>query len=283
MKRIYLDEPIAEQYLGAILALGNFDGFHLGHQAVVGEAVRWARSTGAPCIVATFDPHPVRYFSPGIEPFHLTTLDQRQELLEAAGADAMLIFRFNERMASVPADNWVERVVARRLAARGVVTGKDFNFGKDRGGDITLLNMLGRQLGIAVRSISAVYDQGVRVSSSRIRKAIQSGDCPTATRLLTRPYTLRGRTRSCDRSSHTLGIRTTKIELGSYMRPLPGKYVASVAFGNTRIFPGIADFPPQSATPSGHDEFTLFLRDFPGSLLGEEVDIRIVSRRMVEI
>ena len=193
MSRIYLDEPIDEQYLGAIVALGNFDGVHLGHQAVIGEAVRWARSIACPCVVATFDPHPVRYFSPDADPFHLTTLDQRQELLEALGADAMLIFRFNEQLATIHADRWVERVIAHRLAARGVVTGEDFNFGKARSGNAAMLKALGGRFGISARTVAAVHESGLPVSSSRIRQAIQDGDCTTATQLLTRPYAIRGR------------------------------------------------------------------------------------------
>ena len=114
---------------GAVIALGNFDGFHLGHQAVVGEAVRWARAAGRPAIVATFDPHPVRYFKPGSAPFRLTTLDQREELFAKAGADAMLVFSFDAAFAAITAQGFVEDLLARHLGAAGVVTGLDFTFG----------------------------------------------------------------------------------------------------------------------------------------------------------
>ena len=103
MIRISNREPIPASLRGAIVALGNFDGFHRGHQAVVGEALAWAAAEGRPCIVATFDPHPVRFFKPDAEPFRLTTLDQRQELFAAAGADAMLVFHFDAAMAAMPA------------------------------------------------------------------------------------------------------------------------------------------------------------------------------------
>ena len=274
MSRIYLDEPIDEQYLGAIVALGNFDGVHLGHQAVIGEAVRWARSIACPCVVATFDPHPVRYFSPDADPFHLTTLDQRQELLEALGADAMLIFRFNEQLATIHADRWVERVIAHRLAARGVVTGEDFNFGKARSGNAAMLKALGGRFGISARTVAAVHESGLPVSSSRIRQAIQDGDCTTATRLLTRPYAIRGRTNPSNNSTSHQAIAIQKIELSNYQRLLAGQYSISAVVGNRRIYQGIADFNPLPTLPTSHDEIELFLHDFPESALGEEIEVR---------
>ena len=117
---------------GAIIALGNFDGFHLGHQTVVREAVEWARSKGRAAIVATFDPHPVRHFAPQVPPFRLTTLDQRQELFAAAGADAMLVFHFDDALADMSAEDFVRGLLGDHLGAAGVVTGEDFTFGKAR-------------------------------------------------------------------------------------------------------------------------------------------------------
>ena len=132
-------DPVPGPLRGAILALGNFDGFHLGHQAVAGEAITWAKSEGRPAIVATFDPHPVRHFVPDAPPFRLTTLDQREELFAAAGADAMLVFHFDGELAGTTAQDFVARLLHERIGAAGVVTGEDFTFGKARGGNIAVL------------------------------------------------------------------------------------------------------------------------------------------------
>jgi riboflavin kinase / FMN adenylyltransferase len=117
MIRLDHREPVPEALRGAILALGNFDGFHLGHQAVVGEAIAWARTEARPCIVATFDPHPMRHFKPDTEPFRLTTLDQREELFAAAGADAMLVFHFDGAMASESAEQWADGMIKGHIGA----------------------------------------------------------------------------------------------------------------------------------------------------------------------
>lgn len=124
MIRLDHRQPIPDALRGAVLALGNFDGFHRGHQQVVAEAVAWARSEGRPAIVATFDPHPVRHFAPDSPPFRLTTLDQRAELFAAAGADAMLVFHFGPELAAMSAQDFIADLLARRIGAAGVVTGK---------------------------------------------------------------------------------------------------------------------------------------------------------------
>lgn len=142
-------EPLPPSLRGAIIALGNFDGFHLGHQAVADEATRWARAEGRPAIIATFDPHPVRWFRPDAEPFRLTTLEQRQELYLAAGATAMLVFHFGAELANTSAEDFVRVLLAERLGAAGVVTGEDFTFGKGRTGNRAALDALGREVGIA--------------------------------------------------------------------------------------------------------------------------------------
>src|SRR5881394_2614396 len=135
MERLDGSSAVPERLRGSIVALGNFDGFHKGHQAVVGRAVSRARSEGRPALVATFDPHPVRHFKPDLPPFRLTTLDQRERLFGAAGADAMLVFKFGGELASTIADDFVSELLAKRFGAAGVVTGEDFIFGKGRGGN----------------------------------------------------------------------------------------------------------------------------------------------------
>ena len=237
MIRLDHRQPIPDSLRGAILALGNFDGFHLGHQAVVGEALSWARARGCPGIVATFDPHPMRHFKPDTPPFRLTTLDQRQELFAKAGADAMLVFHFDAAMASEPAEQWSDGMISRHIGAAGIVTGDDFTFGKGRGGNPALL----RARGVETRTVGAVHDAEGPVSSSRIRAALKAGDCATATRLLTRPFAIRGLVRHGDKRGRTIGFPTANLDLGSYLRPLYGIYAVTGKLPDGRMLHGAAN------------------------------------------
>ena len=237
MIRLDHRQPMPEALRGAILALGNFDGFHLGHQAVVGEALSWARARGCPGIVATFDPHPMRHFKPDTPPFRLTTLDQRQELFAKAGADAMLVFHFDAAMASEPAEQWSDGMISRHIGAAGIVTGDDFTFGKGRGGNPALL----RARGVETRTVGAVHDAEGPVSSSRIRAALKAGDCATATRLLTRPFAIRGLVRHGDKRGRTIGFPTANLDLGSYLRPLYGIYAVTGKLPDGRMLHGAAN------------------------------------------
>ena len=186
MRRLTLADPIAATLPGAIVALGNFDGFHLGHQAVVSRAVARGHHERRPVIVATFDPHPVRHFKPDLPPFRLTSLDQRQELFAHAGADAMLVFDFDAALAATTAEDFVGDLLAGRIGASGVVTGEDFTFGKGRGGNAAVLRELGAAHGIVAEAVAPIALDGERISSGRIRDALIAGDTGTATRMLSR-------------------------------------------------------------------------------------------------
>src|SRR5690349_10846930 len=181
MQRLDGGSTVPDALRGGIVALGNFDGFHRGHQAVVGRAVSRARAEGRPVLVATFDPHPVRHFVPDAPPFRLTTLEQRERLFAAAGADAMLVFHFDGLLASVTAPDFVGDYLASRIGAAGLVTGEDFTFGKGRGGNVEVLKLLGQANRLSVDAVGPVSDGGELVSSSRIREALKAGDCETAT------------------------------------------------------------------------------------------------------
>lgn len=258
---------------GAIIALGNFDGFHQGHQAVVGEAIAWARAEGRSAIVATFDPHPMRHFKPDAEPFRLTTLDQRQELFAAAGADAMLVFHFDAAMAGMTAEHWIEEILAGQFGTAGVVTGEDFTFGKGRGGNPAVLRESGGRLGIAVRSVGAIHDEIGPISSSRIRDALKAGDCETAAQLLTRPFAVRGTVQHGDKLGREISFPTANIELGTYLRPRYGVYAVTGRMPDGRDVPGAANIGvrPQFDPPKELLEPHFF--DFSGDLYGQEIEV----------
>lgn len=269
MIRLDHREPMPASLRGAILALGNFDGFHLGHQAVVGEALRWAAEEGRPCIVATFDPHPVRHFRPDTPPFRLTTLDQREEIFAAAGADAMLVFHFDEAMASQPADVWAETMVCGHIGAAGVVTGEDFTFGKGRGGNPALL----RAHGVATRAMPAVHAEGAPVSSSRIREALRDGDCGLATRLMTRPFAIRGLVQHGDKVGRTIGFPTANLDMGSYLRPRYGIYAVTGQLPGGRVVHGAANLGIRPTFDPPKELLEPHFFDFSGDLYGQEIEV----------
>ena len=219
MERLDGGSAVPERLRGGIVALGNFDGFHLGHQAVVGCAVERARAEGRPALVATFDPHPVRFFRPDTPPFRLTTLDQRERLFAAAGADAMLVFRFDAALASLSADQFVSERVLGLIGAAGVTTGEDFTFGKARSGNVDVLKRLGAAHGFSVDAVAPVLAGGMPVSSSLIRQALCEGDCETAARLLTRPFAIQGVVEHGDKRGRTIGYPSANLTLGNYLRP----------------------------------------------------------------
>lgn len=239
--RLSARNPMPEALRGAVVALGNFDGFHLGHQGVAGEAIRQAKAAGKPAIIATFDPHPVRFFAPHVPWFRLTTLEQRQRLFAEAGADAMLVFDFDAELAATTAEDFVVKLLAERLNVSGVVTGEDFTFGKARGGNTGVLRDLGAQHGITATAVGPVTDAGGVISSSRIRDALKAGECETATRLLTRPFAIEAIVQHGDKNGRDLGFPTANMDMGHYLRPRYGVYAVRGKLPDGRVLDGAAN------------------------------------------
>lgn len=267
--------PMPDSLRGAIIALGNFDGFHLGHQAVAGEAIAWARAEGRPAIIATFDPHPVRFFAPDAPPFRLTTLDQRIELFEAAGADAMLVFAFGAELAGTSAEDFVTELLIRRLGAAGVVTGEDFSFGKGRGGNVDLLSRLGESQGLRARAVGPVSEEGAVVSSSRIRDALRAGDCGTATHLLTRPFAIRGVVEHGAKLGRSIGYPTANLRLGNYLRPAYGIYAVTGHLPGGKVVHGAANLGIRPSFDPPIELLEPYFFDFSGDLYGQEIEVAL--------
>ena len=274
MTRLDHRERVPDHLRGAIVALGNFDGFHIGHQAVVRQAKDWARSEGRPLIVGTFDPHPVHYFKPDTPPFELTTLDQRAELFAAAGADAMLVFHFDEALANTTAEGFAQGTMKDRIGAAGIVTGQDFSFAKGRSGNTTLLSDLGRQYGFGVRTVGPIAEGGEVVSSSRIRKALKDGDCDTAARLLTRPFAIRGLVQHGDKVGRTIGFPTANLALGDYLRPRYGIYaVTGRVIASGQVLKGAANIGIRPTFDPPKELLEPHFFDFSGDLYGQEIEV----------
>ncbi|WP_375392849.1 bifunctional riboflavin kinase/FAD synthetase [uncultured Sphingomonas sp.] len=277
MERLDGGSTVPPDLAGGIVALGNFDGFHLGHQAVVGRAVARARAERRPALVATFDPHPVRHFRPDTPPFRLTTLHQRERLFAAAGADAMVVFGFDGALAGLTAERFVaERLVA-GLRAAGVVTGEDFTFGKAKGGNVGVLAALGRAHGFAAETVGPVTLDGAPVSSSRIRAALQAGDAREAARLLTRPYAIEGIVRHGDKLGRTIGYPTANIELGPYLRPAYGIYAVRGRLADGTVLDGAANLGVRPTFEPPKELLEPYFFDFAGDLYGQTIEVELVD------
>jgi len=273
--RLEARERVPESLRGAIIALGNFDGFHLGHQAVVGEALAWAQAEGRPAIVATFDPHPVRFFAPHVPPFRLTTLDQRLELFGSAGADAMLVFHFDAQLAATTAEQFIELLTG-PLGAAGVVTGEDFTFGKGRTGSVELLKTIGAEKGLSARAVGPVNDGGEVVSSSRIREALKAGDCATATHLLTRPFAIRAPVLHGAKLGRSIGYPTANLELGSYLRPRYGIYAVTGTLPGGQVLHGAANLGVRPTIEPPVELLEPYFFDWSGDLYGREIEVALI-------
>ena len=274
MTRLFHDQPIPEDLRGSIIALGNFDGFHLGHQAVVGRAVQRGAHERRPVIVATFDPHPVRHFKPDTPPFRLTTLDQREELFAHAGADAMLVFNFGAELASTTAEDFVSNLLASHLGAAGVVTGEDFTFGKGRGGNVEVLREIGASHGIVAETVGAVLLDGVRISSGRIREALEAGDPGAAIHQLTRPFAIRAEVIHGNKRGRDFGWPTANMKLGRYLRPAYGVYAVRVRLADDSEYDGVANLGHRPMfEPEELLEAHLF--DYDGDLYGQQIEVAL--------
>jgi riboflavin kinase / FMN adenylyltransferase len=275
MKRLSGQDRIEGALRGGIVALGNFDGFHQGHQAVVGRAVSLAKTGACPIIVATFDPHPVRHFRPETPPFRLTTLDQRERLFAGAGADAMLVFRFDGTLAGMSAERFITDCLIDGIGAAGVVTGDDFTFGKERGGNTDVLATIGMAQGMIVETVQAVGDGGETVSSSRIRDALISGDCATATRLLTRPFAIEGVVQHGDKRGRDLGYPTANIDMGSYLRPRYGIYAVRGRLADGRVLEGAANIGIRPSFDPPKELLEVYFFDLDGDLYGQTIEVEL--------
>jgi riboflavin kinase / FMN adenylyltransferase len=276
MERLTGDAPLPAALRGGVIALGNFDGFHLGHQAVVGRAVERARADGRPAIVATFDPHPKRFFRPDSEPFRLTTLDQRQRLFAEAGVDAMLVFPFDGGLAGLAAQGFAERL-AGEIGATGVVTGRDFTFGKGRAGDTATLATLGAALGFAAEVVPPVALDGETVSSTRIRDLLREGRPREAARLLTRPFAIQAVVEGGARLGRQLGYPTANMRLGDYLRPAYGIYAVRGRLADGRVLDGVANLGIRPTFDPPEELLESFFFDFAGDLYGQAVEVALID------
>jgi riboflavin kinase/FMN adenylyltransferase len=261
------------------LTIGNFDGVHLGHQAMLAELKRAAVRLGVPACVLTFEPHPREFFAPDQAPTRLTSLREKLELLAGCGIDRVHVCRFNYDFAQITADDFIERIIVRGLSARWLLVGDDFRFGARRAGDFVLLKQKALRHGFEVAVLASVALDGERVSSSAVRRMLAAGDLVRAQRLLGRAYSISGRVMRGDGLGRKLGFPTANVQMKHNRPPLTGIY--AVCFHGTAREPlrGVASLGVRpTVKQGGAPVLEVHLLDFEGDLYRRHVRVEFLHR-----
>lgn len=275
--RIAWDEmPPASSRKGAV-TVGNFDGVHRGHGALLAEVRRQARALGGPAVALTFDPHPLQLLRP--EQFQpvLTTAADRAELLRSSGADRVLILKTTPALLQLRAAEFFQHVLQERLAARALVEGVNFGFGRNREGTIDTLATLCRQAAIPLTIVPPVLQDGQPISSSRVRKALESGAVGEAIELLSLPYRLSGVVGRGRQRGRTIGFPTANLERIETLVPGDGVYAVRVYCGR-ESWPGAANIGPNPTFGESARKVEVHLIGFQGDLLGQTLGVEFLER-----
>ena len=276
---LVLRHPPASAAQPTALTVGNFDGVHLGHRAMVDRVARIARERGLSACVMTFEPHPREFFAPDQAPTRLTSLREKLELLAGLGVEQTLVCRFDFDFARITAEEFVERIVVRGLGARYVLVGDDFRFGARRGGDFDLLAAEARRHGFEAERMPSVEVDGVRASSTEVRTRLAAGDMDGAARLLGRPYSITGRVVQGDRLGRELGFPTANVRMQHNRPPVMGIFAVEVAGLGGDPLPGAASLGLRPTVHSGaRPVLEVHLLDFSGDIYGRRVQVRFLKK-----
>ena len=270
------DAQPAGALTGAVVAIGNFEGVHQGHRAVIDQAVRLARRLGKPAAVLTFEPHPRAFFRPDEPIFHLSDERAKLRLLAATDLDGAVVVTFDDALAQLPAEEFVGRILCDWLKISGAVVGFDFHFGKGRGGSPQFLADEGRRRGFAVEIVPEVKDAARRFSSGAIRAALGAGDVADAAALLGYPWFVSGEVIHGEKRGRELGFPTANLRLDPGCGLRHGIYAVKVAVEGRR-YGGVASFGRRPTFDNGAPLLEIFLFDFAGDLYSKTIDVAFVG------
>ena len=268
------DTPAA--WKGGAVALGNFDGVHRGHQALLARTAGHARALGAPLVALTFEPHPRRFFVADTGPFRLTLPPAKIRLLEQYGVQAVLAQRFDPAFAAVTAEAFVDEVLLAGLGARHVVCGYDFTFGARRSGNVEKLRKMGDKRGLGVTVLDPVMREGEIYSSTRIREALRAGMAGEAAELLGHPWEIEGVVEQGDQRGRTIGFPTANVALGEHLRPRFGVYAVRTLVDG-KWLNGVANLGKRPTVGKLQENFEVHLFDFAGDLYGKTLRVQLVD------
>ncbi len=262
------------------MTVGNFDGVHLGHQAMLRDVARRAGKLGAPAVVVTFEPHPVKVLHPESAPRMIQTLRQREEAIEACGIDALILVPFTRDFSLTPAEDFIRDLLVKRLAVREVQVGEHFMFGRERGGNMEILRRIGDAAGFTVTGIADVTHAAAAISSTRIRNALLEGDVASANALLGRAYAMDGLIAKGDRMGRKIGFPTMNLKPDNELYPKDGVYFTSVRIESfERTFPCVTNI---GRRPTVYEDFATtiesYILDFSSDVYGERVRLSFFDR-----
>ena len=260
------------------LAIGNFDGVHRGHGALLERLGEVARQASLPPAILTFEPHPREFFSPASAPARLTTLREKLELLADAGVEQAMVCRFNAGFAALSAQEFIDEVLVRGLRVRHLIIGDDFRFGRGRTGDFALLQQAGTAHGFAVEAMGSVTVNGERVSSSGVRAALAVGDMEHAARLLGRPYIIDGKVVHGEKIGRQLGFATANLRIRHNPLPMSGVFAVEVSGLGERPLPGVANLGIRPTVGGVRPLLEVHLFDFDRDIYGAHISVRFVHK-----
>lgn len=261
---------------GAAVALGNFDGVHRGHQALIERTSEEARALNAPVVALTFEPHPRRFFVPDTGPFRLTLPPAKLRLLGQYGVQAVLAQRFDEAFAALSPEAFIEDVLLKGLGARHVVCGYDFTFGARRGGNVERLRERGQERDFGVTILDPVMREGEIYSSTRIREALRAGWISEAAELLGHPWEIEGVVELGDQRGRTIGFPTANVALGEHLRPRFGVYAVR-ALVDGKWLNAVANLGRRPTFGKLQENFEVHLFDFSGDLYGKTLRVELID------
>lgn len=267
---------LRERHKGCVLSIGNFDGVHLGHQALLEKLKLEGQRLNAPVMVMVFEPQPLEYFSRDTAPPRLTRLRDKTRYLAELGVDYLLCVEFNVDFSSISAEDFVFRLLVEKLAVKFLVVGDDFRFGTERLGDINLLRTLSQKYNFtAVNTDSFLCDNGNRISSTVIRQALADDNLMLSEKMLGRPYSLSGRVVHGDALGRTIGFPTANIPLKKVKSAIKGVYAVEVKGIDGRLIQGIANIGTRPTIAGVRQQLEVHLLDFSGNLYGKHIEVII--------
>jgi riboflavin kinase/FMN adenylyltransferase len=266
------------QHRGCVATIGNFDGVHRGHQAVLTTLRQEARDRGLPSTVIIFEPQPLEYFQPQAAPARLTELRSKLQALDAAGVDRVLCLQFGRRLAQMPAEAFIDELLVERLGVRFLMVGDDFRFGNGRRGDYAMLQAAGTEHGFAAARMPTLLEGDARISSTRLRQALADGDLAAAEQLLGRRYSICGRIVRGQALGRNLGYPTANIAFQRPPPPLHGIFVVQVGGLGERPWPGVASLGTRPTVNGTRTLLEVHLFDYSGDLYGRHLEVEFLQR-----
>ncbi|PHR65517.1 MAG: bifunctional riboflavin kinase/FMN adenylyltransferase [Idiomarina sp.] len=270
---------IRPKHRGCVLTIGNFDGVHLGHQAVLAQVKAQALARGVPATVMTFEPQPQELFQPDKAPARLTNFREKHMALREQGIDRHIVIEFNRKFSNLPAREFIERVLVEMLGVQFLVVGDDFRFGHGREGDFAMLQRAGAELGFEVVDTQSYRQQQQRVSSTAIRQCLSDGDFTQAAAMLGRPYAFQGRVVHGEKKGRTIGFPTANIQLKRLHSPLQGVFAVQVECNDGKIQAGVANIGRRPTLNGERVQLEVHLFDFAGDLYGQQ--LRVVPTHFI--